>query len=136
MKNVKEPNDILVAGTFGYDRSANSTTNWKETVISGLTENVILADIDNDGYLDILADTSRLFGNHFEPNEVVGYWKVQDLPLLQGIPANEAPQRMAAPSIKPRPQERQTEDCLAAGKGQGDFYRGFDLCPPHRQCAR
>ena len=99
MKNVKEPNDILVAGTFGYDRSANSTTNWKETVISGLTENVILADIDNDGYLDILADTSRLFGNHFEPNEVVGYWKVQDLPLLQGIPANEAPQRMAAPSI-------------------------------------
>ena len=99
MKNVKEPNDILVAGTFGYDRSVNSTTNWKETVISGLTENVILADIDNDGYLDILADTSRLFGNHFEPNEVVGYWKVQDLPLLQGIPANEAPQRMAAPSI-------------------------------------
>lgn len=99
MKNVKEPNEILVAGTFGYDRSANSTTNWKETVISGLTENVILADIDNDGYLDILADTSRLFGNHFEPNEVVGYWKVQDLPLLQDIPANEAPQRMSAPSV-------------------------------------
>ena len=99
MKNVKEPNDILVAGTFGYDRSANSTTNWKETVISGLTENVILADIDNDGYLDILADTSRLFGNHYEPNEVVGYWATKDLPLLQDIPANEAPQRMSAPSV-------------------------------------
>lgn len=99
MKNVEEPNDILVAGTFGYDRSGSSATDWKETVISGLSENVILADIDNDGYLDILADTSRLFGNHYEPNEVVGYWAIKDLPLLQGIPANEAPQRMSAPSV-------------------------------------
>lgn len=99
MKNVEEPNDILVAGTFGYDRSGSSATDWKETVISGLSENVILADIDNDGYLDILADTSRLFGNHYEPNEVVGYWATKDLPLLQGIPANEAPQRMSAPSV-------------------------------------
>lgn len=99
MKNVEEPNDILVDGTFGYDRSGSSATDWKETVISGLSENVILADIDNDGYLDILADTSRLFGNHYEPNEVVGYWEVQDLPLLQDIPANEAPQRMSTPSV-------------------------------------
>lgn len=99
MKNVEEPNDILVDGTFGYDRSGSSATDWKETVISGLSENVILADIDNDGYLDILADTSRLFGNHYEPNEVVGYWATKDLPLLQGIPVNEAPQRMSAPSV-------------------------------------
>lgn len=99
MKNVEEPDEILVVGTFGYDRSSSSATDWKETVISGLSENVILADIDNDGYLNILADTSRLFGNHYEPNEVVGYWKVQDLPLLQDIPANEAPQRMSAPSV-------------------------------------
>ena len=36
---------------------------------------------------------------HPEFRTAVGYWTYRDLPLLQGIPANEAPQRMSAPSV-------------------------------------
>lgn len=83
MKKVEEPSVMQVDATFFYERG-------KEAVVSRLDENITVADIDNDGRLEFLADTTKKAG---------GYWATKDLPLLQGIPANEAPQRMSAPSV-------------------------------------
>ncbi len=90
MEKVEEPFEMQVNGTFNYERNSNYETDWMEAVVSRLDENVVVADVDNDGYLEILADTLET---------TVGYWTYRDLPLLQGIPANEAPQRMSAPSV-------------------------------------
>lgn len=90
MEKVEEPFEMQVNGTFNYERNSNYETDWMEAVMSRLDENVVVIDVDNDGYLEILADTLET---------TVGYWTYRDLPLLQGILANEAPQRMAAPSI-------------------------------------
>ena len=90
MEKVEEPFEMRVNGTFNYERNSNYETDWMEAVVSRLDENVVVADVDNDGYLEILADTLET---------TVGYWTYRGLPLLQGIPANEAPQRMSAPSV-------------------------------------
>lgn len=90
MKKVEEPSVMQVDATFFYERGKGSGTDWQEAVVSRLDENITVADIDNDGRLEFLADTTKKAG---------GYWATKDLPLLQGIPANEAPQRMAAPSV-------------------------------------
>lgn len=81
---------MQVDATFFYERGKGSGTDWQEAVVSRLDENITVADIDNDGRLEFLADTTKKAG---------GYWATKDLPLLQGIPANEAPQRMSAPSV-------------------------------------
>lgn len=90
MKKVEEPSVMQVDATFFYERGKGSGTDWQEAVVSRLDENITVADIDNDGRLEFLADTTKKAG---------GYWATKDLPLLQGIPANEAPQRMSAPSV-------------------------------------
>lgn len=90
MKKVEEPSAMQVDATFFYERDNGSGTDWQEAVVSRLDENITVADIDNDGRLELLADTTKTAG---------GYWATKDLPLLQGIPANEAPQRMSAPSV-------------------------------------
>ena len=90
MEKVEEPFEMQVNGTFNYERNSNYETDWMEAVMSRLDENVVVIDVDNDGYLEILADTLET---------TVGYWTYRDLPLLQDIPANEAPQRMSAPSV-------------------------------------
>lgn len=81
---------MQVDATFFYERGKGPGTDWQEAVVSRLDENITVADIDNDGRLEFLADTTKKAG---------GYWATKDLPLLQGIPANEAPQRMFAPSV-------------------------------------
>ena len=83
MEKVEEPSVMQVDATFFYERD-------KEAVVSRLDENIAVADVDNDGRLEFLADTTKLAG---------GYWTTKDLPLLQDIPANEAPQRMSTPSV-------------------------------------
>lgn len=90
MKKVEEPSAMQVDATFFYERDNGPGTDWQEAVVSRLDENITVADIDNDGRLELLADTTKTAG---------GYWATKDLPLLQGIPANEAPQRMSAPSV-------------------------------------
>ena len=90
MKKVEEPSVMQVDATFFYERGKGPGTDWQEAVVSRLDENITVADIDNDGRLEFLADTTKKAG---------GYWATKDLPLLQGIPANEAPQRMFAPSV-------------------------------------
>ena len=90
MKKVEEPSAMQVDATFFYERDNGPGTDWQEAVVSRLDENITVADIDNDGRLELLADTAKTAG---------GYWATKDLPLLQGIPANEAPQRMSAPSV-------------------------------------
>lgn len=90
MKKVEEPSAMQVDATFFYERDNGPGTDWQEAVVSRLDENITVADIDNDGRLELLADTTKT---------AVGYWTYRDLPLLQGIPANEAPQRMSAPSV-------------------------------------
>ena len=90
MKKVEEPSAMQVDATFFYERGNGPGTDWQEAVVSRLDENITVADIDNDGRLELLADTTKTAG---------GYWATKDLPLLQGIPANEAPQRMSAPSV-------------------------------------
>lgn len=90
MKKVEEPSAMQVDATFFYERDNGPGTDWQEAVVSCLDENITVADIDNDGRLELLADTTKTAG---------GYWATKDLPLLQGIPANEAPQRMSAPSV-------------------------------------
>jgi len=90
MKKVEEPSVMQVDATFFYERGKGPGTDWQEAVVSRLDENITVADIDNDGRLEFLADTTKKVG---------GYWATKDLPLLQDIPANEAPQRMSAPSV-------------------------------------
>ncbi len=90
MKKVEEPSVMQVDATFFYERGKGPGTDWQEAVVSRLDENITVADIDNDGRLEFLADTTKKAG---------GYWATKDLPLLQDIPANEAPQRMSAPSV-------------------------------------
>ena len=90
MKKVEEPSVMQVDATFFYERGKGSGTDWQEAVVSRLDENITVADIDNDGRLEFLADTTKKAG---------GYWATKDLLLLQDIPANEAPQRMSAPSV-------------------------------------
>ena len=90
MKKVEEPSAMQVDATFFYERDNGPGTDWQEAVVSRLDENITVAEIDNDGRLELLADTTKTAG---------GYWATKDLPLLQGIPANEAPQRMSAPSV-------------------------------------
>ena len=90
MKKVEEPSAMQVDATFFYERDNGPGTDWQEAVVSRLDENITVADIDNDGRLEFLADTTKKAG---------GYWATKDLPLLQGIPANDAPQRMSAPSV-------------------------------------
>ena len=91
MKKVEEPS-VMQSGTrlSFMNGGKGSGTDWQEAVVSRLDENITVADIDNDGRLEFLADTTKKAG---------GYWATKDLPLLQGIPANEAPQRMSAPSV-------------------------------------
>ena len=90
MKKVEEPSAMQVDATFFYERDNGPGTDWQEAVVSRLDENITVADIDNDGRLELLADTTKTAG---------GYWATKDLPLLLGIPADEAPQRMSAPSV-------------------------------------
>ena len=99
MAKVEEPEEPLVNGCFSYKQEANSLTDWKTVVTDKLSETVIVADVDNDGYLDVLADTSSLYKDSYDPKATVGYWSARTLPLLKGALANEAPERMAVPTM-------------------------------------
>lgn len=99
MAKVEEPEEPLVNGCFSYKQEANSQTDWKTVVTDKLSETVIVADVDNDGYLDVLADTSSLYKDSYDPKATVGYWSARTLPLLKGALANEAPERMAVPTM-------------------------------------
>ncbi len=99
MAKVEEPEEPLVNGCFSYSRESIHGTDYKEMVTDKLSETVIVADVDNDGYLDVLADTSSLYKDSYDPKATVGYWSARTLPLLQGALANEAPERMAVPTM-------------------------------------
>ena len=88
MTGIGEPQEALVKSWFTRTES-NSTSADMNTV------GIVMADFDNDGRVELMADTVC----HPEYRTNVGYWTYRDLPLLQGIPANEAPQRMSAPSV-------------------------------------
>lgn len=88
MTGIGEPQEALVESWFTRTES-NSTSADMSTV------GIVMADFDNDGRVELMADTVC----HPEFRTAVGYWTYRDLPLLQGIPANEAPQRMSAPSV-------------------------------------
>ena len=88
MTGIGEPQEALVKSWFTRTES-NSTSADMNTV------GIVMADFDNDGRVELMADTVC----HPEYRTNVGYWTYRDLPLLQGIPANEAPQRMFAPSV-------------------------------------
>lgn len=88
MTGIGEPQEALVKSWFTRTE-ANSTLADMSTV------GIVMADFDNDGRVELMADTVC----HPEYRTNVGYWTYRDLPLLQGIPANEAPQRMSAPSV-------------------------------------
>lgn len=88
MTGIGEPQEALVKSWFTRT-GTNSTSADMNTV------GIVMADFDNDGRVELMADTVC----HPEYRTNVGYWTYRDLPLLQGILANEAPQRMAAPSI-------------------------------------
>lgn len=88
MTGIGEPQEALVKSWFTRTES-NSTSADMNTV------GIVMADFDNDGRMELMADTVC----HPEYRTNVGYWTYRDLPLLQGIPANEAPQRMSAPSV-------------------------------------
>ena len=104
MKKVEEPSVMQVDATFFYERGKGPGTDWQEAVVSRLDENITVADIDNDGRLEFLADEEgwRLLGH-------------QRLTPLAGHPGQRSPATHVCPFSKPRPQERQTEDCLEAG---------------------
>ena len=99
MAKVEEPEEPLVNGCFSYSRESNHGTDYKEMVTDKLSETVIVADVDNDGYLDVLADTSSLYKDSYDTKATVGYWSARTLPLLKGALANEAPERMAVPTM-------------------------------------
>lgn len=88
MTGIGEPQEALVKSWFTRTES-NSTSADMNTV------GIVMADFDNDGRVELMADTVC----HPEYRTNVGYWTYRDLPLLQDIPANEAPQRMSAPSV-------------------------------------
>lgn len=88
MTGIGEPQEALVKSWFTRTES-NSTSADMNTV------GIVMADFDNDGRVELMTDTVC----HPEYRTNVGYWTYRDLPLLQGIPANEAPQRMFAPSV-------------------------------------
>ena len=88
MTGIGEPQEALVKSWFTRTES-NSTSTDMNTV------GIVMADFDNDGRVELMADTVC----HPEYRTNVGYWTYRDLPLLQDIPANEAPQRMSAPSV-------------------------------------
>ena len=88
MTGIGEPQEVLVKSWFTRTET-NSTSADMNTV------GIVMADFDNDGRVELMADTVC----HPEYRTTVGYWTYRDLPLLQGIPANEAPQRMSAPSV-------------------------------------
>jgi len=88
MTGIGEPQEALVKSWFTRTES-NSTSADMNTV------GIVMADFDNDGRVELMADTVC----HPEYRTNVGYWTYRDLPLLQGIPANEVPQRMSAPSV-------------------------------------
>lgn len=88
MTGIGEPQEALVKSWFTRTET-NSTSADMSTV------GIVMADFDNDGRVELMADTVC----HPEYRTNVGYWTYRDLPLLQGIPANEAPQRMSAPSV-------------------------------------
>ena len=88
MTGIGEPQEALVKSWFTRT-GTNSTSADMNTV------GIVMADFDNDGRVELMADTVC----HPEYRTNVGYWTYRDLPLLQDIPANEAPQRMSAPSV-------------------------------------
>lgn len=88
MTGIGEPQEALVKSWFTRTET-NSTSADMNTV------GIVMADFDNDGRVELMADTVC----HPEYRTTVGYWTYRDLPLLQDIPANEAPQRMSAPSV-------------------------------------
>ena len=86
---IAEPEHPFVQSWFTQTET-NSTPTDMSTV------GIVMADFDNDGRVELMADTVCPTDYN---KKAVRYWTYRDLPLLQGILANEAPQRMAAPSI-------------------------------------
>lgn len=86
---IAEPEHPFVQSWFTQTET-NSTPTDMSTV------GIVMADFDNDGRVELMADTVCPTDYN---KKAVRYWTYRDLPLLQGIPANEAPQRMSAPSV-------------------------------------
>lgn len=86
---IAEPEQPFVQSWF-TQTEMNSTPTDMSTV------GIVMADFDNDGRVELMADTVCPTDYN---KKAVRYWTYRDLPLLQGIPANEAPQRMFAPSV-------------------------------------
>ena len=86
---IAEPEQPFVQSWF-TQTEMNSTPTDMSTV------GIVMADFDNDGRVELMADTVCPTDYN---KKAVRYWTYRDLPLLQGIPANEAPQRMSAPSV-------------------------------------
>lgn len=86
---IAEPEQPFVQSWF-------TQTETNSTPIDMSTVGIVMADFDNDGRVELMADTVCPTDYN---KKAVRYWTYRDLPLLQGIPANEAPQRMSAPSV-------------------------------------
>lgn len=87
MRDVGEPAEPLIQSWF-------TRTGTNATVADMKTVGIVFADMDNDGKVELMADTA----SRVMYQKAVGYWTYRDLPLLQHIPGNEAPERMAAPT--------------------------------------
>ena len=97
MEKVEEPDEIQIKGEFLYECGLDVGGDRRETILSPLDENIVVVDIDNDGMLDILADTLDTTGRYSSSSDI-GYWSCHDLPALKNVQANEAPEQLAAPT--------------------------------------